>query len=126
MGDGTQPLSTAIPFGMITVVGHGQACSASWQGGTFKERGTVELDTVGGPDDWWVARAIVQGPRSKGIGSTLLQAALAKAVEMGARTVRVVPGGYGADPDDQEHFYERNGFEKTLEHGEPVWVWRSK
>lgn len=109
----------------ILVFGSGQACSASWRGASHAERGTVELDTLGGPDDWWVARAIVQGQRSKGIGSKLMQAALAKAVEMGAKTVRVVPGGYGADPVAQERFYERNGFEKITENDHPVWVWRS-
>lgn len=84
------------------------------------------MDTLGGPDEWWVARALVQGSsdiRGKGIGSTLLRLALEKAIEMGATRVRVVPGGYGANPKQQQRFYERNGFLKTRDLSGWVWVW---
>jgi GNAT superfamily N-acetyltransferase len=95
-------------------------------------RGTVDLDTLGGPEDWWVARAIVQGSpevRGKGIGSTLLNLALEKAVSMGATKVHVVPGGYGANPEDQQRFYEKNGFKKKrvrsagFKTASYVWTW---
>jgi len=90
-----------LPPGKLLVTGSGQSCSASWHGEGRSDRGTVSIDMVGGPTDWWVSRALVQGSkmvRGQGIGSELLRLALEKAVEMGAIRVKVVPGGFGADP----------------------------
>ena len=123
------PTKLQLPPGKLLVTGNEQSCSASWFSGTFGDRGTVELSSLGGPEDWWVARAIVQGSpnvRSKGIGSVLLQLALAKAVEMGALKVTVAPGGYGMKPRDQQRFYEKNGFKKTRSDGGWIWVWTKR
>lgn len=117
-----------LPPGKLLVTGSGQSCSASWHGETYSDRGTVSIDMVGGPTDWWVSRALVQGSkmvRGQGIGSELLRLALEKAVEMGAIRVKVVPGGYGADPVKQQHFYERNGFRKVQEPEGCVWIWET-
>jgi len=117
-----------LPPGKLLVTGSGQSCSASWHGEGRSDRGTVSIDMVGGPTDWWVSRALVQGSkmvRGQGIGSELLRLALEKAVEMGAIRVKVVPGGYGADPVKQQHFYERNGFRKVQEPEGCVWIWET-
>jgi len=120
------PPKLTFPFGTVTVCQTGQwSCSASFVGEGYA-RGTVDLNMVRGPDDWWVARALVQGDalRGKGIGSTLLQLALTKAVELGATKVHVAPGGYDGKPKQQRRFYEKNGFVKTK--GTFIWTWDAK
>lgn len=112
--------------GRVFVYASGQSCCASWSATSSNDRGTVELNMVGGPEDWWVARALVQGSesvRGRGIGSTLLRLALEKAVSMGACIVKVVPGGYNMRPKDQQRFYEKNGFKKTKTPEGAIWIW---
>ena len=109
-----------------------QSVTASWYDKEHPfNRGTVDLSGLGPPDEWWINRAVINGPygkepRGKGVGSRLLQAALAKAVEMGATCVRVCPGGYNSTPEQQQRFYEKNGFVRKdgSRSGEEVWEWR--
>lgn len=104
-----------------------ESCSATWvhADGPGHGRGTCEASSLGGPDQWYVNRALVQGQgnvRGLGIGSRLLSAVKTKAKEMGATRLLVTPGGYGEDPDKQAHFYEKNGFVCTDERG----LWECK
>jgi GNAT superfamily N-acetyltransferase len=104
--------------------------TAQWQGrpGTL-ERGTCDLQRVG--DTWWCTRVLVQGGaegvdvRGRGVGTRLLQRALARAAMLGAKEVFVGPGGYGGDERRQRSFYTANGFAPAGD-GLPdvVMVWR--
>lgn len=62
-------------------------------------------------DIWWINRVKVEPPdsRRRGIGSRLLQRLVKEAVAYGG-PIRVCPGGYMLDPEDQNRFYEKNGF----------------
>lgn len=82
---------------------------AAWVGeDAMAERGSCDMIKIG--DDWLVTRVIVKGPRGKGIGTKLLQAALQEALRLGAKRVIVAPGGYEGDTERQVRFYTNNGF----------------
>jgi GNAT superfamily N-acetyltransferase len=108
-------LAVHASFGCITV---------SWRDPeNLLCRGTVDLSTFE-EGEWWVNRALVQGPntRGRGMGSRLLQTALREAVVQGARRVLVTPGGYGENPESQARFYIKNGFAVTETEGLYAWV----
>jgi len=48
---------------------------------------------------------------------------LAEIVKAGGRVVIVTPGGYGADPEKQIHFYESHDFFKVGSGYEAHWAW---
>jgi predicted GNAT family N-acyltransferase len=85
----------------------------------------AEMNTLGNPLTWWVARVLVRKPenRGKGYGSRVLQAALKAVMEKtgGMGRVTVAPGGY--DNDDRKFsFYVKNGFKRVTDDG--LYEWR--
>jgi GNAT superfamily N-acetyltransferase len=74
---------------------------------------------------WWISRVLVsdQAQRGKGYGGMVLDHLLAEIVKAGGRVVIVTPGGYGADPARQVHFYESHDFFKVGEGYAVHWAW---
>lgn len=114
------------PEGETTIVGSSDGVTVCWKGVPSARnipRGTMDLVCVDGA--WWLTRALVQqAPRSRGLGSRLLRAALHKAVSLGAKEVFVGPGGYGSDEARQRAFYQNNHFQDA-EGLDGVLVWRA-
>jgi len=100
-------------------------CSAMICGET-RSIAVAEIDALGSPFKWWVARVLVSKPedRGKGYGSQVLQAALKAIMEKtgGVGRVIVAPGGY--DNDDRKFtFYVKNGFRQVVEE-RGIFEWR--
>lgn len=87
----------------------------------------AEMNTLGNPFEWWVARVLVpdRKNRGNGYGSSVLRQAL-QLVEkrtMGIGKVVVAPGGYDNDQQRQFGFYRKNGFVQVNPEG--LFEWRS-
>ena len=84
----------------------------------------AELNIIGNPFEWWVARVLVQKEenRGKGYGSVVLRAALDAVTAMGAKRVIVAPGGYNKEKKKQFDFYMKNGFVMVDKQG--LFEWR--
>lgn len=91
----------------------------------IRARAVAELNIIGSPFEWWVARVLVTDPadRGKGLGSQVLQAALRAILVPTAGMARVIvaPGGYDNDQERQRRFYAKNGFEPLSEGGPMEW-----
>lgn len=94
--------------------------------GAVRSRAVADLNVLGNPFEWWVARVLVPDPtdRGKGLGSLVLRAALDAVLipTGGMARVIVAPGGYDNDHERQRHFYEKNGF-RSLGENQPM-EWR--
>jgi GNAT superfamily N-acetyltransferase len=81
---------------------------------------------------WYLNRCVVNPPsaRGKGLGSQALQNMLAQLETTDCEVLVVTPGGYGGDPDDQDAFYTKNGFEAVWQDGEGgtlmIWIPKNK
>lgn len=97
----------------VRVVCTDEYCSAMILDENIGSLAVAEINTLGNPFEWWVARVLVSKPknRGKGYGSQVLQAALKAVMEKtnGMGRVIVTPGGY--DDDKRKFsFYVKNGF----------------
>lgn len=62
---------------------------------------------------WWVSRVLVgdRNTRGQGIGTYLLQKAVAEVLKQDPQAeILVEPGGYGDNIEQQTNFYKKNGF----------------
>ena len=105
-----------------------ESCTAMlYEEGAVRSKAVADLNILGNPFEWWVARVLVPDPndRSKGYGSLVLQAALKAVLVPSGEMARVIvaPGGYGADADPERRvkFYERNGFKQVNDEGLMEW-----
>lgn len=100
-------------------------CSAMILDENIGSLAVAEINTLGNPFEWWVARVLVSKPKNRGngYGSQVLQAALKAVMEKtnGMGRVIVAPGGY--DDDKRKFsFYVKNGFKCIDEEG--LFEWR--
>ncbi len=85
-----------------------------------------------GPVKAWLLNRVVVTPerfRGNGLGSKALQGLLEKlSKETSCQVLIVTPGGYNADPNEQENFYLKNGFEVAYEAegGGKLMIWSPK
>jgi GNAT superfamily N-acetyltransferase len=95
--------------------------ACTWRGFNEKgeashwHRGTCSVDRIDA-HRWHISRCLVQPAenRSRGVGSMLLQRAVAAALERDpGAVIEVCPGGYSDKIDAQERFYEKNGFVRS-------------
>jgi GNAT superfamily N-acetyltransferase len=102
----------------ITVLSTSQSVSIMHRLGLGPTRNSVvSIDRIDG-NRWWVARALVgdRNSRGQGIGSYLLQKAVAEVLKQDAdANILVEPGGYDGNTEEQINFYKKNGF---VEHPE--------
>jgi GNAT superfamily N-acetyltransferase len=95
-----------------------------------RSRGIASADWMVYADEavWYVNRVLVthEKDRGQGIGGMLLDRLLAEVCAQQDGPVIVTPGGYGADPDRQERFYESHGFIRVEDERGKRWVWSRK
>lgn len=78
--------------------------------GDFQKPSVANVDEIK-PGEWHISRVmVVEKFRGQGLGSKLLNIIIEKCRENGAKSIKVTPGGYGADSKRQQNFYKRVGF----------------
>ena len=81
-------------------------------------RGSVAgIDRIDG-HKWWVSRVLVgdRNIRGQGIGSYLIQKAVAEVLKQDPQAeILVEPGGYEGNTAEQINFYKKNGFHEQPE-----------
>lgn len=104
----------------MDVITSGNNVTVIWRGNNIHQRGTASADLIG--DIWWINRVLVQPPeaRRKGIGSLMLTE-LIQAVSRQGGALKVCPGGYYQDKEDQFKFYEKNGFVRDGNEGSMIY-----
>lgn len=114
-------------YGVLRAIATGHSLSATVVANS-RSVGTASADLTYGVclvDTWcwWLARVVVTKPqlRGQGLGTLLVRRLQALVSASRTQLLAVAPGGYGADPERQQSFYRRLGFELADDDGLLIW-----
>jgi len=100
----------------VHIISNPQNVSIMYRTGPVRSS-VASIDRVDG-NKWWVSRVLVgdRTTRGQGIGSYLLQKAIAEVLKQDPQAeILVEPGGYDSNTAQQVNFYKKNGFHEQPE-----------